>query len=113
MKYLERGIQTKETRYLIRVMRTIFSTRKRLNDPVLKRVLNYYFITNNSSADKEFLLTFIDTSAVSSSQPAGSGSSTVAVFWKFFYLGLFNFGYHVFQIKRYKNRIAYKPKRVV
>lgn len=49
-------------------MRTIFSTRKRLNDPVLKRILNYYFITNNSSADKEFLLTYIDTNAVSATQ---------------------------------------------
>lgn len=79
MKYLERGIQTKETRYLIRVMRTLFSTRKRLNDPVLKRVLNYYFITNNSSADKEFLLTFIDTSAVSNTSQQTTTSSAVAV----------------------------------
>lgn len=78
VKYLERGIQTKETRYLIRVMRTLFSTRKRLNDPVLKRVLNYYFITNNSSADKEFLLTFIDTSAVSATSQPTTTSSAVA-----------------------------------
>lgn len=65
IKLIERGIQTKETRYLIRVMRTLFSTRKRLNDPVLKRLINYYYITSHVQADKEFLLSFIDLNAVS------------------------------------------------
>jgi len=62
---IERGIQSKETRYLIRAMRSLFATRKRLNDPVLKRLINYYYITSNVQADKEFLLSFIDLNAVS------------------------------------------------
>lgn len=65
IKLIERGIQTKETRYLIRVMRNLFATRKRLNDPVLKRLINYYYITSHVQADKEFLLSFIDLNAVS------------------------------------------------
>jgi 26S proteasome regulatory subunit N3 len=65
IKLIERGIQSKETRYLIRVMRSLFSTRKRLNDPVLKRLINYYYITSHVQADKEFLLSFIDLNAVS------------------------------------------------
>jgi 26S proteasome regulatory subunit N3 len=70
VKYIERGIQSKETRYLIRVMRTLFSTRKRLNDPVLKRVINYYYITSHVQTEKEFLLTFIDTSVTSTTSVA-------------------------------------------
>lgn len=69
---MERGIQSKESRYIIRVMRTLFSTRKRLNDPVLKRLINYYYITSNVQSDKEFLLSFIDTSIVSSSATAAA-----------------------------------------
>lgn len=75
IKLIERGIQSKETRYLIRVMRTLFSTRKRLNDPVLKRLINYYFITSHVQADKEFLLSFIDLNAVST---ATTPSTSVA-----------------------------------
>lgn len=70
IKLIERGIQTKETRYLIRVMRSLFSTRKRLNDPVLKRLINYYYITSHVQADKEFLLSFIDLNAVSTAAVA-------------------------------------------
>lgn len=69
IRLIERGIQSKETRYIIRVMRTLFSTRKRLNDPVLKRLINYYYITANVQADKEFLLSFIDLNAVSTAAP--------------------------------------------
>lgn len=74
IKLIERGIQTKETRYLIRVMRNLFSTRKRLNDPVLKRLINYYYITSNVQADKEFLLSFIDLNAVSTAAIAATTS---------------------------------------
>ncbi|CAF0724321.1 unnamed protein product [Brachionus calyciflorus] len=65
VKSIEKGIQQKENRFLIRVMRTIFSTRKRLNDQVLKRVLNYYYITQSVQNDKEFLMSFIDVNAPS------------------------------------------------
>jgi len=75
VKYLERGIQTKETRYLIRVMRTIFSTRKRLNDAVLKRLISYYYITSSFQSDKEFLLTFIDVSSATPASASTAGSS--------------------------------------
>ena len=66
VKSIEKGIQQKENRYLVRVMRTVFSTRKRLNDPVLKRLLNYYYVTPSVQTDKEFLMTFIDTTVTSS-----------------------------------------------
>ena len=56
-------------------MRTLFSTRKRLNDPVLKRLITYYYITTNVQTDKEYLLSFIDTSAVSSSTSQASTSN--------------------------------------
>jgi hypothetical protein len=58
-------------------MRTLFSTRKRLNDPVLKRIINYYYITSSVQTDKEYLLTFIDVNATSSN--AASAASNVAV----------------------------------
>jgi len=70
IKLIERGIHSKETRYLIRVMRSLFSTRKRLNDSVLKRLINYYYITTGVQADKEFLLSFIDLNAVSAASVA-------------------------------------------
>ena len=53
-------------------MRTLFSTRKRLNDPVLKRVINYYYITPNVQSDKEFLQSFIDLNAVSTTAAAAN-----------------------------------------
>ena len=53
-------------------MRTLFSTRKRLNDPVLKRVVNYYYITPNVQSDKEFLQSFIDLNAVSTTAAAAN-----------------------------------------
>lgn len=58
-------------------MRTLFSTRKRLNDPVLKRIINYYYITSSVQNDKEYLLTFIDVNATSST--AATAASNVAV----------------------------------
>lgn len=64
VKSIEKGIQQKENRYLIRVMRSIFSIRKRLNDSILKRILNNYFTNQNSQVDKEFLISFIDTQSV-------------------------------------------------
>lgn len=51
-------------------MRTLFSTRKRLNDPVLKKIINYYYITSHVQNDKEFLLTFIDLNASSVATPS-------------------------------------------
>lgn len=82
VKFIERGIQGKESRHLIRSVRTLFSTRKRLNDFVLKRLLNYYYITAQVQADKEFLMTFIDTNAVSSAAsvaPMDTDESSIKV----------------------------------
>lgn len=78
IKLIERGIQSKETRYLIRVMRTLFSTRRRLNDFILKKLINYYYITQNVQVDKEFLLSFIDLNAVSTAS-SNTTTSTAAV----------------------------------
>ncbi len=59
-------------------MRTIFSTRKRLNDPVLKRLINYYYITSSVQTDKEYLLTFIDVNAVSTTSAATPSNVAVS-----------------------------------
>jgi hypothetical protein len=60
-------------------MRTLFSTRKRLNDYLLKRLINFYYSAPSVQADKEFLLSFIDQNAVSASAAAAAASSVVAV----------------------------------
>ncbi len=68
-------------------MRTLFSTRKRLNDPVLKRLINYYYITASVQADKEFLLSFIDLNAVSvTSAATTSVAVSASYFLKSFFL---------------------------
>jgi hypothetical protein len=74
-------------------MRTLFSTRKRLNDPVLKRLINYYYITASVQADKEFLLSFIDLNAVSvtsaaTTSVAVSASYLASFFYYQCYIGL-------------------------
>ncbi len=80
MKLVERGVQTKESRHIIRVMRTLLSTRKRLNDFVLKRVLNFFYVPQSVQADKEFLFKYIDVNAISSSTSTSSASpSAVAL----------------------------------
>jgi len=70
VKFIERGIASKESRHLIRVMRTLCKLRKRLNDAVLKKLINYYYITPSVQSDKEYLLTFIDIQAMSSATAA-------------------------------------------
>jgi hypothetical protein len=60
-------------------MRTIFSTRKRLNDYVLKRTINYYYITQQVQSDKEFLLTFIDVNATSSASNVSAVSGLIII----------------------------------
>jgi hypothetical protein len=76
VKQIEKGISTKENRHLTRVMRSLFSTRKRLNDFLLKRLINYFYSATNYQQDRDFLLGFVDVNATS--------SAVVAVI--FFYL---------------------------
>jgi len=59
VRFLERGVQTKESRYVTRVLRTLFSTRKKLNDNVLKRVITSVYVQAQAQNDKEFLMSFI------------------------------------------------------
>jgi hypothetical protein len=75
VRHLERGVQTKESRHLTRVVRSLFSTRKRLNDYLLKRLINFYYTTPGVQADKEFLLSFIDQNATSASAAAAAATS--------------------------------------
>lgn len=59
IKFLEKGVTTKESRFIVRVLRTLVATRKRLNDQVLKKLINNVYIQNQYQNDKEFLLTFL------------------------------------------------------
>jgi 26S proteasome regulatory subunit N3 len=78
VKLVERGLQTKESRHIIRVMRTLFSTRKRLNDFVLKRVLNFFYVPQSVQADKEFLFKYIDVN-VASTHTSSTSPAAVAL----------------------------------
>jgi hypothetical protein len=63
IKFLEKGVQLKETRFIVRVMRSLLSTRKRLTDQILKRVINHVYVHSQYQNDKEFLLSYIQVDA--------------------------------------------------
>ena len=57
-KHIEKYVSTKETRFMLRVLRTLVSTRKKLNHKVLRKIITGFY-TNSQSA-KETLLPFVD-----------------------------------------------------
>ena len=63
IKFLEKGVQTKETRFIVRVMRSLLSTRKRLNDQLMKRVINHVYVHNQYQNDKDNLLSYLNLDA--------------------------------------------------
>lgn len=62
-KAIERGENTKEPRFINRVLRSLITTRKRLNAVVLSRLVNYYFVNPAFLKQKEELLSYIKSAA--------------------------------------------------
>jgi len=57
-KHIEKYVSTKETRFMLRVLRTLVSTRKKLNHKVLRKLITSFY--TNSQTAKDGLLEFID-----------------------------------------------------
>ncbi|KAK5578852.1 hypothetical protein RB653_008527 [Dictyostelium firmibasis] len=56
---IDKGVDTKEMRFIISVLRHIQSIRKKLNYKVLNQTVNFAFAHPNHSTKKNFLLSFI------------------------------------------------------
>lgn len=56
MRTIEKAVNSKEPRYILRVLRGLASTRKRLNDDVIRRLILFYYGVN--STEREVLLGF-------------------------------------------------------
>jgi len=57
-RHIEKGATTKEPRFVLRVLRTLMSTRKKLNGNVLRRVIHGFY--TQSAKERESLLSFIE-----------------------------------------------------
>lgn len=58
MKQLEKAVSGKEPRYVLRALRALPSTSRRLNSNVLHKAINGFFTSN--SAVRDFLLSFLE-----------------------------------------------------
>lgn len=58
MKQLEKAVSGKEPRYVLRALRALPSTSRRLNSNVLHKAINGFFTSN--SAMRDFLLGFLE-----------------------------------------------------
>lgn len=63
---IERGEQSKEPRYVARVLRSLITTRKKLNSNVLQKLVSAYFSAISLAEVKEALLKHISSSLVPS-----------------------------------------------
>ncbi|CAF3522890.1 unnamed protein product [Rotaria sp. Silwood1] len=59
VRTIEKAVNSKEPRYILRVLRALASTRKRLNEDVIRRLICFYYGSN--STEREILLNFIQT----------------------------------------------------
>jgi 26S proteasome regulatory subunit N3 len=57
-RQIEKSVSSKEPRFVLRVLRSLATTRKRLNAKVMRKVINGFY--THSSNQKESLLAFID-----------------------------------------------------
>ncbi|CAF0864248.1 unnamed protein product [Didymodactylos carnosus] len=57
VRTIEKAVTSKEPRYILRVLRALASTRKRLNEDVLRRLINFYYTSNAS--EREILLSYL------------------------------------------------------
>lgn len=58
MKQLEKAVLGKEPRYVLRALRALPSTSRRLNPNVLQKAINGFFTSN--SAVRDFLISFLE-----------------------------------------------------
>jgi PREDICTED: similar to PSMD3 len=57
-KYIEKFVAIKEPRFMLRVMRSLVSTRKKLNNKVLRKLINGFY--TNSAIQRDALLAFLE-----------------------------------------------------
>ena len=57
-KHIEKYVSTKEPRFMLRILRSLVSTRKKLNFKVLRKVITGFY--TNSPAARDALLAFVD-----------------------------------------------------
>jgi 26S proteasome regulatory subunit N3 len=55
---LEKSVSLKEPRFMMRVLRVIPSTRRKLNANVVRRLVNGFY--THSATDRDALLAFVD-----------------------------------------------------
>lgn len=61
LKLVERSVSSKEPRFLLRVLRSLPATRKKLSDPrVLRRVVNHVYSRPENRSDRDNLLSYIE-----------------------------------------------------
>lgn len=70
-KHIEKFVVAKEPRFMMRVLRSLGSTRKKLNAKVLRKLINGFY--THSPQQKESLLAFID-------EPMETDSTTAPTF---------------------------------
>lgn len=58
IRQIERGVTTKESRFITRILRSILTIRKDLNSNILVSVINGFY--THSASEKEFMLSFFD-----------------------------------------------------
>ena len=56
VRTIEKAVNSKEPRYILRVLRGLASTRKRLNEDIIRRLILFYYGSNSS--EREVLLGF-------------------------------------------------------
>ncbi|CAF4473244.1 unnamed protein product, partial [Rotaria magnacalcarata] len=56
VRTIEKAVNSKEPRFILRVLRGLASTRKRLNEDVIRRLILFYYGSNSS--EREILLGF-------------------------------------------------------
>lgn len=79
-RQIERSVSSKEPRFVLRVLRSLATTRKKLNAKVMRKIINGYYTHSNNQ--KESLLVFIDEpmdtdSSAQTPRPKSSKASTL------------------------------------
>ncbi|KAK8772410.1 regulatory particle non-ATPase 3 [Amblyomma americanum] len=57
-RHIEKAVNSKEPRFILRILRALMPTRKRLNDKVLRKIVSGFF--THSSQDRDALLAFLE-----------------------------------------------------
>ncbi|MCL4134321.1 UNVERIFIED_CONTAM: hypothetical protein GTU68_029957, partial [Idotea baltica] len=60
VRLVERSVTTKESRFVLRVLRSLPSTRRKLTPTVLRKIINMYYSRPENKTDKETILQFIE-----------------------------------------------------